>query len=174
MKSRRQKQIEQERQQRKDCPLLLQRVDSPVPPTLTSSIAPQTTHPEWLSDWLKEPLRWPKGSRRTRAEERNLQGLELDWPLIIDTVPELWQEWEKIINSSPPLEQRFPKGIKWVDQAAEQRFDRRRPVLNAILGSPDHSTAVTQLETLRVKEGWSLVRLARLLKKEREERSAGP
>ena len=105
---------------------------------------------------------------------RNSQGLELRWPKTIGTVPELWQQWENIINSGPPLEERFPKGVKWVDQKTGQRFDRMRQVLNAILGSPDHSIAVTQLETLRLKKGWSLQKLSEALLDEREKRSAGP
>ena len=165
MKPRRQKQIERERQRR---------VDGPVPPTLTSNVAPQTTHPEWPSDWLKEPLRRLKASRRTRAEKRNSQGLELCWPRTIGTVSELWQQWANIIDSGPPLEERFPKGVRWVDEPTRQRFERMRPVLNAILGSPDHSKAVTQLETLRVEEGLSLNQLGQALLDERAGRSVGP
>ena len=157
-----------------DGPVSLRRVDSPVPPTLTSNVAPETRHPEWPSDWLKEPLQWPKALRRTAAEKRNSQGLELRWPKTIRTVSELWQQWENIINSGPPLEERFPKGVQWVDQATAQRFERKRPVLNTILSSPDHSKAVTQLETLRDEEGWSLQHLSQALLDERAERSAGP
>lgn len=149
-------------------------MDCPVPSTLTSSVAPQTTHPEWPSDWLKEPLRWPKASRRTTAEIEDSKGSELCWPKNIATVSRLWHEWGTLINSGPPLEERFPKGIRWLDQPTQQRFQRARPVLNAILGSPDHSKAVTQLEAIRVDEGWSLWKLSNALSEERAGRSAGP
>ena len=61
-----------------------------------------------------------------------------------------------------------------MDEATGTRFDRVRLVLNAILGSANHSTAVTQLETVRVKEGWSLQKLSQALLDERKERLAGP
>ena len=149
-------------------------MDCPVPPALASSVASQTTHPEWPSDWLKELLRWPKASRRTDAEIEESQDSEFSWPTYIDTVPRLWQEWRNLIDRGPPLKEGIPEGIRWVNQKTSQRFDRVRPVLDAILGTSDHSETVTQLEVIRVQKRWSPQKLSKELLLERAGRLAGP
>ncbi len=161
MKPRREKEIAQERHYRMNRPTIL-----------TNSVAPKAKHPEWPSEWLNEPLKSCSASRRRKVEIYFPQESPLRVATNVHTVPELWQEWEDGTDGGPPLGERCLKGIRWADQAARQVFDRRKAVLNAIISTPDHSEAVTQLETIRSKNCWSLPQLCKELEAERAGRSA--